>query len=38
MKVIKIENDNTITKILNFICQYLNINITVKEIIKSETQ
>ena len=36
MKEIKIENDNIIDKIIEFICKYLNISITIKEITKSE--
>ena len=34
MKEIKIENIDLIDKIINFICFYLNINITIKELSK----
>ena len=34
MKELKIENVDFINKILEFICQYLNINITIKELTK----
>ena len=36
MKEIKIENDNIIDKIIEFICKYFNVSITIKEITKSE--